>query len=391
MNNPLKQLREYILSYCHFEDESIVRPLALWIAGTYIFDAFDAYPYLTITAKTKRSGKTRLGAELISFTCSTPMNVAGASPAALFRAVKDMKPTIIQDEAEQLNSEAASLMRQFLNVGYRKGQTIPRADGKHGIIQWPTYCPKVFILIGDVYDTLKDRSIVVNMKRLPEGKELKPFSYERAKMEGNEIGEEIKSLLAGNLEKILKAYETENIKFLTDRDAEIWRSIFALERILGDGGTKTLSNLTRTAVDVSTEKTLPSRSYAMSADAEKQAERESYARRLLADMLTITKGKKAISSLDAIKELKKLDTAPWRVYRAESDDVAGASSLTNDGLDQRSMSTLLAIVGLRPKPIRNAVTDNSKKGKKYNGKGQNVARGYARKDIEAAAKQGGVK
>lgn len=390
MNNPLKRLREYLLSYCYFEDESIVRPLALWIAGTYIFDAFDAYPYLAITAKTKRAGKSRLGAELISFTCNTPMNAAGASAPALFRAVADMKPTIIQDEAESLSSEAASLMRQFLNVGYRKGQTIPRADGKKGVIQWPTYCPKVFILIGDVYDTLKDRSIIVKMKRLPEGKELKTFSYERAKTEGNEIGEEIKALLSGNLEKILKAYEDENIKFLTDRDAEIWRPIFALDRAIGYEA-KTISLLTRTAVDVSTEKTLPSRSYAMSADAEKQAERESYARRLLADMLIITKGKKAISSLDAIKELKALDTAPWRVYRAESDDVAGASSLSNDGLDQRSMSTLLAILNLRPKPIRNAVTDNSKKGKKYNGKGQNVARGYTRKDIEAAAKQGGVK
>lgn len=389
MPSPLKQLREYIQDYCHFEDRSIIRPLALWIAGTYIYDVFDSYPYLTITAKTKRSGKTRLS-ELIGFTCNTPMVVAGASAPALYRAVKDMKPTIIWDEAEKLSSESASLIRMFLNVGYRKGQTIPRADGKYGIVQWPTYCPKVFVLIGTVYDTLKDRSIVVNMQRLPEGQQLKDFRYENAKAEGNEIGEQLKALVSEHVEDVNKAYDTGSIGFLTDRDAEIWRSIFAIDRTIGDKETKGTVSLTRTAVDVSTEKTLPVRTYAMSADAEQQAERESYARRLLHDMLVITKGRKSISSADAVKTLKNIDTAPWRVYRAESEDTSGASSISSDGIDQRSLSTLLAIVNLHPRPIRNAVTDNSKATKAYKGKNQNVARGYRRKDIELAARQNGV-
>lgn len=389
MPNPLKQLREYISSYCHFEDKSIIRPLSLWIAGTYVFDAFDSYPYIAINSRTKRSGKTRLS-ELIGFTCQTPLPVAGATAPALFRAVKDMKPTVIWDEAEQLNSEATSLVRSFLNVGYRKGQTIPRATGE-GITQWPTYCPKVFVLIGDVYDTLRDRSIVVTMKRCPEGVELKDFRYEHAKAEGNEIGEAIKLLCAEHIERIVKSYESESIGFLTDRDAEIWRAIFALARTIDTEETaKSNTILTRTAVDVSTEKTLPIRSYAMQGDAEQLAERESYARRLLRDMLIVSKGRKSISSADAIKALKNIDASPWRVYRAESDDTAGASSLNSDGLDQRSMSTLLAMFNLRPKPFRNAVTDNSKKAKTYKGKGQNVARGYARKDIETAAKQQGV-
>lgn len=381
--NPLKKLREYLSDYCHFEDKSIVRPLSLWVAGTYIFDAFDSYPYIAINSRTKRSGKTRLS-ELIGFTCQTPLPVAGATAPALFRAVKDMKPTVIWDEAEQLNSEAASLVRSFLNVGYRKGQTIPRATGE-GITQWPTYCPKVFVLIGDVYDTLRDRSIVVTMKRCPEGVELKDFRYEHAKIEGNEIGEAIKLLVAENLEAIVKSYESENVKFLTDRDAEIWRAIFALSRVI-DVDSKSERTLTRTAVDTSTEKTLPSRSYAMQADAEQLAERESYARRLLHDMLIITKGRKGISSADALKALKLIDVAPWRVYRADSDDAMGGL-LGNEGLDQRSMATLLAMFNVHPKPFRNAVTDNSKQAKTYKGKGQNIARGYTRKDIETAAKQ----
>lgn len=388
--NPLKTLREYLSDYCHFEDKHIVRPLSLWIAGTYVFDAFDSYPYIAINSRTKRSGKTRLS-ECMGFTCQTPMSVAGATAPALFRAVKDMKPTIIWDEAEQLNSEAASLVRSFLNVGYRKGQTIPRADGKHGIVQWPTYCPKVFVLIGDVYDTLKDRSIIVTMQRLPEGQQLKDFRYEAAKAEGNEIGEELKALCASNIEAIVKAYETQGVNFLTDRDAEIWRCLFALDASIGDKeSSKATHTLTRTAVDTSTEKTLPSRSYAMQGDAELLAERESYARRLLRDLLIITKGRKSISSRDAIKALKNLDTAPWRVYRAESEDMAGSSVLSNDGLDERGMSTLLAMFNLRPKPIRNAVTDNSKAAKLYKGKGQNVARGYLRRDIELAARAQGV-
>lgn len=372
--NPLKNLRAFLSDYCHFADPNIVRPLSLWVAGTYLYEAFDSFPYLAITAHVKRAGKTRLS-ELIGFTCSMPFNVAGASAASLFRTVADNKPTIIWDEAETLSSEASSITRAFLNVGYRKGQTIPRADGKRGVIQWPTYCPKVFVLIGDVYDTLRDRSIICEMQR---GEPSKRFSYETAKMEGEEIAQEIKETVAANLERISLGYSSLDIGFLTDRDAEIWRPIFAIAQALCPEETKELS---RIAVDLATEKTASVRRYGFvnQEEAEATIRREEYARRAVADLLAVTDPEwhspnhkkngaysEAIPATEAVAVLKEIDIAPWRKYEGT-------------GLEGRMLADLVAVLELRSKPIRN--------GGPFNGKKQNVFRGFTRKDILACAKK----
>jgi hypothetical protein len=359
--NPLKNLRAFLSDYCHFADPNIVRPLSLWIAGTYLYEAFDSFPYLAITAHVKRAGKTRLS-ELIGFTCSMPFNVAGASAASLFRTVADNKPTIIWDEAETLSSEASSITRAFLNVGYRKGQTIPRADGKRGVIQWPTYCPKIFVLIGEPYDTLRDRSIIVEMQR---GEPRKRFAYETAKEEGFNIGEELKTLVASNLESIQSAYSDTEIPFLTDRDAEIWRPVFALASVLEP---ETISELRRVAVDMATAKTADIRRYGFvnQEEAERTIRREEYARRAIADLLTITEKRDSVPATEAVALLKEIDIAPWRKYEGT-------------GLEGRMLADLVAVLELRSKPIRS--------GGPFNGKKQNVFRGFTRKDILACAKK----
>jgi hypothetical protein len=371
MKSPLANLRAFLSGYCHFADPNVTMPLSLWVAATYLYEAFDAFPYLSITARVKRAGKSRLS-ELIGFTCSMPFNVAGCSAASLFRAVQENKPTIIWDEAETLSSEAASAVRAFLNVGYRKGQTIPRADGKHGIIQWPTYCPKVFVMIGDVYDTLRDRSIVVEMQRGEPGKR---FNYEIAKLEGATIAEELKNVIAENLEAIQTAYLETDTPFLTDRDAELWRPLFAICSVLCRNDIRELS---RIAVDLATEKTAEIRRYgftnqASQDEAERIIRREEYARRAVADLLSITEKRESISSNEAVTLLRDIDIAPWRKYEGV-------------GLEGRMLADLVAVLELRTKAIR-----DSSKPYRASGKGQNMFRGFTRKDIVSCAKKYNIK
>lgn len=365
LKSVLDKLRKFILSYSHLKDEALVVPLSLWIAATYIFETFDAFPYLVITAKVKRAGKTRLK-ELIGFTSRVPFNVTGASAAALFRTIKDNNPTILWDEAEELSKEGNSLMRQFLNSGYRKGQCIPRV-GKYGVTEWPTYCPKAFVLIGDVFDTLRDRSIIVEMNRITpkEAEELKRFSFETAKAEGFEIAEELKKIMEDNKEKINEAYNSEELSFLTDRDEEIWRPIFAVAKIL-DSATynQKTTNKTRSmkalAVDLATEKTNSDR-YTPNVENEAKLEQEEYGLRLLADLLSVMpKGVKGLSSVDALNKLRAIDVAPWRKYH-------GTGLTLNNSAEPNSMSALLTPYGVVPKAVRI---------------GTKVVRGFLRADVE---------
>ena len=348
-------VRAYLEQYVTFvtDDQSTV--VALWSIATHFWPEVDAFPYLAITADTKRAGKTRLS-ELIGFIASNPFPVAGATAAALFRAVRDEQPTLIIDESESLASEAADTMRAFLNVGYRRGQSIPRV-GKKGVEQWPAYCPKVFIAIGDVMDTLRDRCIIIRLHR---GTPRERFLYEIAKADGHALRERISDMVTRRKDDILSAYMgSEQLTFLNDRDAEIWLPLFAIAEAVAPS---LIPDLTRMAVDIAVEKTAPKRSYVASGGAEMAAQDNEYKVRLVNDLLRVMKPTEAqLGTAELLARLFEEPTMPWRRFRGE-------------GLNPYMMGDMLGQFQVKPRNIRDG------KGRKAK-----VIKGYRREDIAAAA------
>lgn len=366
----LERIGQYIDKYVTFANPDYSFVSSLWAAGTFMFSkpvdvggddvsapdiAFDAFPYLVITSDTKRSGKTRFS-EVLSSLCSRVRNYAGATPVTVFRSIKYECPTIFFDEAESMAGEAADMMRQVTNAGYRKGQTVPRASvlTPSGVEEWPVYCPKGFILIGDVRDTLRDRSIIIRMQRA-EAKER--YVFAKAKAEGAELRGELERVASGKRNDIEDVYtHHKGLEFLTDRDEEIWLPLFALCEVLAPSR---VEELKRIAVDMATEKTSPLRRYTTLNGAEDQAESEEYGRRLVRDCAVIfKKGERAIFTRDLLPRLHELVTGPWRKYRGE-------------GLTAMAMADMLSPFGLQPHLVKI--------------KGV-VARGYHRADIEKVAK-----
>src|SRR5260370_3785981 len=90
----IAEVESYIRSYVTLAETSYALVIALWVVATYIWTAFDAFPYLVVTSATKRSGKTRL-LELISFIASNSRVFADISPAALYRTIDAEKPTLL--------------------------------------------------------------------------------------------------------------------------------------------------------------------------------------------------------------------------------------------------------------------------------------------------------
>lgn len=363
----LQSLRDYITQYVTFPDPQGYATIAsLWAIGTYLWPYFDAFPYLVITSDTKRSGKTRC-AELMSFVCANPYNMAGMTAATMYRIIRDEKPTVFVDEAETLSSEAASMMRAVLNVGYRRGQTIPRTGEGGKVEQWPAYCPKAFILIGDVYDTLRDRSIILRMRRAEASRR---FLYDAAKAEGNDLGERIQALMDDVRGAIVERYTRHpGLPFLQDRDEEIWTPLFAICEVVAPAEVDTL---TRIVADMAAEKTAPARRLtnlqekASLEKAERDALDDEYATRLLRDLASIINGHAVLPSQKALEMLHDLPTAPWRKFRG-------------DGLTAINMADMLRRFGVHAKYIRPRA--------KHRGDRPKVARGYHRADVLKAAKQ----
>lgn len=352
----LAEVEAYFQRYVSFPSPDYAFAGALYAAATHLWPHFDAFPYMVITSATKRSGKTRFS-EVLSFVAANARNLAGITPATVFRMIKDEKPTLIIDEAESLSGESAGMMRTVLNVGYRRGQTVPRTE-KNQIVQFDVYCPKVFILIGDVFDTLRDRSIIIRMKRAEAPQR---FLYEIAKNDGEALRDKLADVLTDRRDMVIDNYmQHEGLDFLPDRDEEIWLPLFAVCSLLAP---ERLTELKRVAVDMATEKTQDVRRYIESRDDEAAAADDEYARRLLRDLLEAMGTAKHLFTADALPALHGLTTAPWRKYKGE-------------GLTAIEMSNLLSRFNLRPKLIK----VNSKR------KDEKVARGYRREDVEAALK-----
>lgn len=367
VNDPIAEVEQYLSKYMVFPNDGMRFVVALWIILTYLWPELDVMPYLSISASTKRAGKTRL-LELLSFVTANPRWMTGGTGPTMFYMIRDEAPTLLFDEAERLSSEAAGIIREAMNSGYRNGQTIPRMGEGKKVEHWPSFCPKAFSLIGDVNDTLRDRSVVVRLKRgAPEQMEkLATFKHSRASAEGNAIGLAVKQHVEDHKKALLDYADSYyGPAFLTsDRDVELWLPLFVVCQVFAPNR---VTELQRIAADMAAEKTAEARSYSElnQEGAEQQAEREEYGVILLRDMLAVMNGEKQVTTADALQRLYDLPTAPWRRFKGT-------------GLTPVMMGELLSAFGVSPKPIRY--------GKQYKGAGQPVRRGYTRADVEKALK-----
>jgi Protein of unknown function (DUF3631) len=357
----ISRIEKFINEYVKFTDAYSL-PIALWVMATYVFSSFDAFPYMVITAETKRSGKTRL-AEMISFCCSNPRFFTAMTPSTMFNIIEAEHPTVIFDEAETLSGESQSVMSQVLNAGYRKGTRIPRMVGKDQWKEYDTYSPKIFILIGDVRDTLRDRSIIVRMRRAVGNEIPARFVHETVKSAGETLREDISELVQMNADMITQSYlDHAGISFLTDRDEEIWTPIFTMAQVFCPSR---IPELERIAVDMATEKTAPKRRYVELQSSEDSSQDDEYALRLLEDMIIVMNGK-PISSQDAVTRLREIPTAPWRKFRG-------------DGITMHNIADMLSRFGVRSSTIR---IGSAKKGDN-----RNVFKGYKPEQVREAIKK----
>jgi len=207
---------------------------SLWTIATHMFETFDSFPYLTITSPAKRCGKTRCG-EILELICARPIMSVNLSEAALFRSIAKEQPTLIIDEAEALRnreSERAQYMLSILQSGYREGAFVLRCSGRSFEVEkFPVYCPKAILAIGNLPDTLMDRSIVVSMRRRLPTEVVARFRRRSAAQQAVGIVNITTSWVEKHKREIAKAYHNQKLDFLKDREADIWEPLFAIASV----------------------------------------------------------------------------------------------------------------------------------------------------------------
>jgi hypothetical protein len=338
----VRDIEQFLSRYVIFPPQTLL-PLALWSLATFTFESFDAFPYLVISSPTKQCGKTRT-LEILELVVSSPRRASNPSEAALFRIIEKFRPTLMLDEAETLNSkgERAEYLRAILNAGNRSNATVPRCvrQGVNQDVQdFSIYCPKIVAGIGRFPETLTDRAICLSMQRRKSSEEVSRFLFRTAAPEGEALRERARRFVKERAEEVNAAYESADLIFLPDRDAEVWQPLFAL---LAISDSKRVGELKSCAVSLTQSKAL-------------HAEDDSLTLRLLSDLRAIwPANERHALTAELLSRLKGIEDAPWA---AEME------------LNPRKLARLLRGFRICPTTVR----ADGKNGK-----------GYCREDAEAA-------
>ena len=180
----------------------------------------------------------------------------------------------------------------FSRVG--PNQTIERGQFR---LAKSVFCPKAILAIGNLPDTLMDRSIVVSMRRHLPSENVARFRRRSASQEAAGIVNAITTWVDAHKKQISKAYLKQNLDFLKDREADIWEPLFAIAAVAVP---ERLEELKQIAIRLSGEKTR------MDVD-------DSQGLQLLADIRTLFGATKrnAIPSADLVDRLRKDEASHW--------------------------------------------------------------------------------
>ena len=207
--------------------------IALFIVLAHAYDAFEVAPILALLSPTPEAGKTRTLC-LIKALTPKPLIASNISPAAMFRCIEAVKPTLLIDELNSFLKD--NDLRNVLNGGLDKDSAFTmRCTGDNQEPRlFSTWCPKVLAAIGTLPATIISRSIILRMRR-------KLASEVRRELRPSRIGTALLPLkrqasrwAADNGEALAKA-EPALPPALYAREADKWRPLLAIADMAGSG------------------------------------------------------------------------------------------------------------------------------------------------------------
>lgn len=300
--------------------------LALWVAHTHAFEAAECTPYLHITSAEKQSGKTRL-LETLALLVARPWVTSRVSAAVLVRKVARDAPSLLLDETDsafKAEAEYAEALRGILNAGYRRGgmaSLCVKKGADFDLADFSTFCPKALAGIGQLPDTVADRSIRLNLKRRSPWEEVARFRLRDAQAQAGPLRERLERWANVAVTKLAQARPMLPEQ-LSDRAADVWEPLFAISDMAGG------------------EWPRQSRQAALVLAGHDVDDGLSLGAQLLRDIALVLDGREGpIPSSELAKALVELEESPW-------------GDLHGRPLDTRKLARLLKPYGLKPKGIR---------------------------------------
>lgn len=231
----LRDIEAFGRQYVAFPSEAAVVAWVLWVAHAHIIKLCDSTPRLGIVAPEKQSGKTRL-LEVTETLVPHPMRVANVSTPVLYRSIDSSKPpTVLIDEADAIFAKGRDFedLRSLVNAGHRRGNNVARMEGEGKAMkvrEFRTFAAVALAGIGDLPDTIEDRSIILRMKRRAPHERVSRWRFRDGEAEGRTLRREL-AAWASELESLPYVPDEPSI---VDRKFEACEPMLAIADIAGD-------------------------------------------------------------------------------------------------------------------------------------------------------------
>ena len=246
----LDSICAFLRRYVVFQMPEQPRAIALWVVHCWALDAFDYTPYLHVGSPEKQCGKTRL-LDCLELLTPKPWRAILPSEAVLFRKIDRDRPTLLLDELDGVFSngkdDRKEALRSLLNAGFEAKATIPRCIGRGAsLAEFRVFCAKALAGIGKLPDTIRDRSVPIQLVRRAHDEQVNGFRKRDAETEAAAIrsGLEAWSKLPGIVEALREARPALP-DALSDRQQDICEPLLTIADMAGgDRSTQARSDLT---------------------------------------------------------------------------------------------------------------------------------------------------
>jgi hypothetical protein len=213
--------------------------IALWVAHTWVVEATDVSPYLSVSSAVMRSGKSQLVGTLRHIVAEQWVAIQ-PSESVLFRRIHTAHPTLFLDEVDTLfksRDDRHEPLRALLNAGNRRGTTVPRVvkttKEQFEIVDFEIYCPKLLAGIGRLPVTVADRSIPIRMeKKLPTDAAAR-FRERAVIADAMETRQQLGLWAISGVIPVLREARPDLPEELNDRAQDGWEPLLAIADVAG--------------------------------------------------------------------------------------------------------------------------------------------------------------
>jgi 5S rRNA maturation endonuclease (ribonuclease M5) len=290
-----------IRRYAVLQSNTQAIAVALWAIHTHTIGTAEVAPRLLINSPVPECGKTVL-VGTIARLVPRPEISSNISPAALFRTIEQVQPTILVDEADTFLPENDEL-RGLLNSGHTRTSAYTRRIEKVGealvSTKFSTWAAICIAGIGKLHPSITSRSIVITMQR-----KLASQKVERLLSRGG---------------KDLDALGRKTARWVEDHRAELATLADALPdlpEVLGNRAADNWIELVALADLIGGDWPALARRAAVEISGGREVDDESIGVQLLGDIKEVFEASKveAIWTEDLLRHLHAMEERPWSEY-----------------------------------------------------------------------------